>query len=323
MKLTALLWLTASVAAFAATEEQFNRAFAVQPGGKVMADVDFGEIDVKTNATSEVTVDVWRKVTRSKKADEEAFLRDCPVTFTQDGNTVTIRSHRGTKTQRTRGFNNRTEGKYTLTVPAQFAARLTTAGGGISVEGLVGAVLANTSGGGLRFTHVHGPLTGTTAGGGIDVTDCEGEIRIRTSGGGIRVTGGGGSLDGKTSGGGVSVKDFAGSARVRTSGGGITLVNIAGEVDGVTSGGPINATLHAPLPGPVNLSTSGGGVTVKVPETSAFRLDAETSAGSVILDLPITTVGKIQPDRVNGVVNGGETLIRLRSSVGSIHLKKL
>lgn len=323
MKLIVFLWLTTSVAVLAATEEQLNRTFAVHPGGKVIVNVDFGAIEVKTNTTSEVTVDVWRKVTRSREADEEAFLRNSPVTFTQDGDTVTIRSQPKTRLRRTRGFNHQTEGKYTLTVPAQVAARLTTAGGGISVEGLVGAVHANTSGGGLRFTHVLGPLTGTTSGGGIDVTDCEGEIKITTSGGGIRVTGGGGSLDGRTSGGGVSVKDFAGPARVGTSGGGITLINIAGAVDGVTSGGPINATLPAPLPGPVNLSTSGGGVTVKVPETSAFRLDAGTSAGSVILDFPITISGKIRPDRVNGVVNGGETLIRLRSSAGSIHLKKL
>lgn len=323
MKLTVLLWLTASVAAFAATEEQFNRTFAVQPGGKVIVDVDFGEIDVRTNATSEVTVDVWRKVTRSQKADEEAFLRNCPVTFTQDGNTVAIRSHRETKTERTRGFNNRTEGKYTLTVPAQFTARLNTAGGGISVNGLAGEVLADTSGGGLHFTRVHGPLRGKTSGGGIDVTDCEGKIRMDTSGGGIKVTGGGGSLDGKTSGGAVSVKDFAGSARVGTSGGGITLVNIAGEVDGFTSGGPINATLPAPVPGPVTLSTSGGGVTVRVPATGAFLLDAGTSAGSASCDLPIKIEGKKQHNRMNGVVNGGETLIHLRSSGGSIHVKKL
>jgi hypothetical protein len=323
MKLTALLWLTTSLAALAATEEKLNQTFAVQPGGKVIVDVDFGELDLKTNAACTVTVDVWRKVTRSKPADEAAFLQDCPVTFTQDGNTVTIRSHRKTKTQWTWGGKNRTEGKYTLAVPAQFAAQLNTAGGSISVQDLTGEVRAGTSGGGLHFARIHGSLAGNTSGGGIEVSDCEGKIKIDTSGGGISVSGGGGEVAGKTSGGGVSVKSFAGPAHVETSGGGITIVNVAGKVDGSTSGGPINVTLSAPLAGPVKLSTSGGGVTVRAPETAAFQLDAETSGSGVTCDLPITLDGKKQPDRMKGAVNDGATSVWLRSSGGGIHVKRL
>lgn len=323
MKLTAALFFATYMVALAATEEQLNKTFTVQPGGKLIVDVDFGEIDVATNTSSEVTVDIWRKVTRSKKADEEAFLKDCPVTLTQEGNTLTIRSHRKSNTRWTWGFNNRTEGKYTLRVPAQFTAHLNTAGGGISVKDLAGEVYAGTSGGGLRFARIRGPLTGDTSGGGIDVSDCEGKIKIDTSGGGISVGGGGGSLQGETSGGGVSVKNFAGPARVSTSGGGITIVNVAGKVDGDTSGGPINVTLSAPVPGPVKLSTSGGGVTVRAPETAAFLLDAETSGGSVSCDLPITIEGKKEHSRMKGAVNGGETQVHLRSSGGGIHVKRL
>ena len=323
MKLTAALWLATSIAALAATEEQLSKTFPVDPGGKVIVDVDFGEIDVAPHTASEVAVDVWRKVTRSKPRDEEACLRDCPVTFTQDGNTVTIRSHRKTKTHWTWGGNNRTEGKYTLRVPAQCTAHLNTAGGGIFVKDLTGEVLAGTSGGGLRFTRIRGPLTGNTSGGGIDVSDCEGKIKVETSGGGISVSGGSGSLEGETSGGGVSVKNFAGPARVGTSGGGITLVNVLGALDGHTSGGPINVTLPSPFPGPVRLSTSGGGVIVHAPETAAFQLDAETSGGNVKCDLPITLRGKKEHSRMLGAVNDGETPVHLRSSGGGIHVKRL
>src|ERR1039458_6544778 len=98
MKLTALtptvlLFLISAAAAQAATEEKLHKQFSAQPGGKIVVEVDFGSIDVSTNATSEVVVDVWRKIGRKTKADEEAFLRDNPVEFAQDGNTVTIRSH--------------------------------------------------------------------------------------------------------------------------------------------------------------------------------------------------------------------------------------
>ena len=70
MKLTLFLLPLTALAALAATEEQLNKHFTVQPEGKLVVDVDFGSIDVTTHATDEVVVDVWRKITRKNKADE-------------------------------------------------------------------------------------------------------------------------------------------------------------------------------------------------------------------------------------------------------------
>jgi len=74
----------------AATEEQINKKFSVKPGGTIVVDVDFGGIEVGTNGTSEVLVDVWRKVGRNSKSAEETFLKENPVKFSQDGDKVTI-----------------------------------------------------------------------------------------------------------------------------------------------------------------------------------------------------------------------------------------
>jgi hypothetical protein len=94
MKLTLCLLPLTALAALAATEEQLNQHFTVQPEGKLVVDVDFGSIELATHETDEVVVDVWRKITRRNKADEEEFLKDHPVTFSQDGTTVTVRSRR-------------------------------------------------------------------------------------------------------------------------------------------------------------------------------------------------------------------------------------
>jgi hypothetical protein len=322
MKLTLFLLPLTALAAVAASEEQLNQRFTVQPEGKLVVDVDFGSIDVTTHATGEVVVDVWRKVTRKNKADEEEFLRNHPVTFSQDGNTVTVRSRRkGTGGWSSSG-RSRTEAKYTVTVPTQFNAQLTTSGGGIAVSDLAGEVKANTSGGGLRFAHLRGRLDGGTSGGGIHVSECAGDLKIHTSGGGIDVSGGSGSLDGHTSGGPVTVKAFEGDAHVGTSGGDLTVENVIGQVEGSTSGGSVSAVLPSPLPGDVKLSTSGGGVTVVVPADAAFDLDASTSAGRVSTDLPVTVVGNVARDHLEGTVNGGGASVVLRTSAGSIRLKK-
>src|SRR5205814_8668612 len=92
MKLSCLVLIVGSLAACAETEEQINKRFAVQPGGKLVVDVDFGSIDISTNASSEVAVDIFRKISRRNESSEEEFLRERPMTFSQDGNNLTIQA---------------------------------------------------------------------------------------------------------------------------------------------------------------------------------------------------------------------------------------
>lgn len=323
MKLSPVLLFATALAVCAETEEKLVKRFAVQPGGTVVVDVDIGSIDVNTHAANEVVVDVLRRVSRASQAEEEAYLADRPVTITPEGNTVTITSQAQAPGSKTSNGKQRTEAKYTITVPAQFNARLKTAGGSVAVSDLTGEVKADSKGGGLQFTRLRGALDGGTAGGPIKVTDCDGDQQVKTSGGGIEVSGGKGSFDGKTSGGPVTVKNFRGAVQVKTSGGGITIDNVAGKLDGKTSGGGINASFASPLSDEVNLVTSAGGVTLRVAENSAFDLDASTSAGSVNCDLAIDSTGKPSRNHLKGPVNGGGKPVVLRSSAGSIQVRKL
>ena len=317
------LLLLSSIAASAATEERLNQHFSVQSGGTAVVEVEFGSINLSTNATREVVVNAWRKIGRKKKADEEAFLRDNPITFTQDGNTVTIRSHGKTRSSWSWSGRTSNDAKYTISVPARFSARLKTGGGDIDVVDLSGEVRADTGGGGLSFARLNGPLHGETGGGGVKVVGCESALTLRTGGGGIEVAGSSGSLDGRTGGGSVSVREFQGPVRVGTGGGGLTIEKVQGAVDASTGGGTISAVLASEVADTVELSTGGGGISVSVPATAAFNLDAKTSGGGVSSELPVAVVGKIEPGRLQGPVNGGGKTLQLRSGGGGIHLKKL
>ena len=320
-----LLGLLTASAGLATTEEQINRRFPVQPGGTLVVEVDFGSIKVSTNATSEVVVDVWRKVKRKTKAAEEAFLKEGAVQFSQEGATVTVRSHRGSRSNWSSLWSGTTttEGRYTITVPAQFNAQLKTGGGGITVTDLTGEVKAHTGGGSLSMARVQGPLTGDTGGGGVAATGCEGTIKLNTGGGGAHVSGGGGSLDLRTGGGDVSAKKFDGPVRLQTGGGDLTVEHVTGEINGSTGGGSIQAVLPSEIAADVKLSTGGGGITVSIPTTAAFNLDAKTSGGGVSTDLPVSVVGKMEHGRLEGPVNGGGKAVVLRSGGGSIRVKKL
>lgn len=323
MKLSPILLLATALIVRAESEEKVVKQFPVQPGGTVVVDVDFGSIDVNTHDDNEVVVDVVRRVSRGSQAEEEQFLADRPVTITPDGNTVTIVSQANFPGKSSTGGRQRTEAKYTITVPAKFNARLKTAGGTVAVSGLSGDVKANSQGGSLQFSGLHGILDGSTTGGSIRVSNCEGDQQVKTSGGGIDLSGGKGSFDGKTSGGGITVKNFQGAVQVKTSGGGLIVDNVAGKIEGKTSGGGINASFASPPSDEINLMTSAGGVTLRVAENSAFDLDASTTAGSVDSELSVDAAGKPSRSHLKGPVNGGGKPVILRSSAGSIHVKKL
>jgi hypothetical protein len=59
IKLTSILLLLTSCAAFAATEEQIKTNISGTAGSTLVVDVDLGSIEVTTNANLEVAVDAW------------------------------------------------------------------------------------------------------------------------------------------------------------------------------------------------------------------------------------------------------------------------
>lgn len=308
----------------ASTEENISKTLPAQSGGTLVVDVDMGSVDVATHSRDEVSIEVWRKVTRRSKSEEQAYLKERPVKISADNGTVTIL----TKGKPTRSVfslfrGGSTSAKYTVRVPEKFNARVTTAGGGIKVAGLVGEVKAHTSGGGLDFQRLRGPLEGNTSGGGVKASECEGALKLSTSGGSISVNSGVGTLNGSTSGGGITVKDFSGETTVHTSGGSITLENLASALSASTSGGSVYARLPHWEGAPVKLSTSGGSIEVQMPAQTAFNLDAETSGGGVRSELPVVVTGKVQRESLKGPVNGGGNTVHLRTSGGSINVKKL
>jgi hypothetical protein len=305
------------------TEEDIEKSFTLKRGGTLVVEVEFGSIDVTTHDAADGTIKVHRRVQRSDKATEEAFLQERPVTFEQDGDLLTVRSVGPKKAGRSNG-RQKTEGRYTIALPSQFNVRLKTAGGNIDVKDLTGEVQAQTSGGGLTFAQIHGPLDGQTAGGNVRLSQCEGELRVKSSGGGIEAEGGKGSLDGRTSGGPVSVKDFHGPVSVQTGGGGIKLENVDGKIAGTTSGGSISASVPK-LSDEVKLVTSGGAVTFRAPEGSAFDLDATSSGGGVVSEWNVDGGEAPKPTRqkLKGAVNGGGKPVVLRTTGGTIQLKKL
>ena len=311
MKQSIGLWVSlvmvSALGAYSETEEHLQKTFNVSPGGKLVVDVNVGSIEVTASDRKDVAIDVYRKVDArgiGGEDREKAELKNNEVTFVQEGNNVTVRAQRLKDAERVRNMNMNF--RYVILVPAKFDADVKTSGGGIKVAGLNGDLKAHTSGGSLKFAQIRGPINGHTSGGGITLADSEGKVAVKTSGGSIKIDKHKGDVVAKTSGGGISVED------------------VEGQVQASTSGGSVSASL-AKVTGECRLETSGGGINVGVPGSAALDIDAKTSGGSVHSDLPVMAPAsdKKRNSALKGQLNGGGTPLYLRTSGGSIHLKKL
>lgn len=287
-----------------------TQTFSVGPGGSLRIDEVTGGITVTAWDRNQVEVREIVRLEDYSRSEAESYLKEHASSFGKSGNTVTVRGPH----ERNWGWrSNRVQRNYEARVPREFSVDARTAGGGIHVSGVTGAVDVRTSGGGINIDDITGNLTARTSGGGLNLTNIDGAVDAQTSGGGInveRVTGqldvrtsGGGidiqnvgrDVEARTSGGGVSIEQVGGSVRARTAGGDMEMRNIDQTVDVETSGGDIDLI---EIGGRISARTSGGDIEGRA---LGGRVEAETSAGDIELD----------------DVRGG---VQARTSVGDIEI---
>jgi DUF4097 and DUF4098 domain-containing protein YvlB len=314
-----VLLAAGSISAFARSEDIVQRHLSTGPGGKVVVDVDFGTIDVTTGSDQQAVVNARRVVDVSDQNLEKEFLAAAPITVSQEGNTITVRS-RSNRQWHWNRQHIQMDAHYTVQLPKSFNADLRTGGGAIAVKELNGDLKADTAGGALNLQAVYGPIDARTSGGQVKLADCEGSVKVHTNGGRIESLGGSGSLNAKTSGGAVSIRNFAGSVETTSNGGRMDFQDINGPLNARTAGGAIAATVTNP--NDVSLETNAGAISLAIPSSGGFKIDASTSIGGVHTDLPVTIERKHDGILV-GDLNGGGKSVHLRTSAGSISINAL
>jgi len=304
--LIAMACLLANCLTFGNIKDRITKTFPVRSGGTLAIDSDIGSITVHGADIDSVEVEILREVktTSEKKASE--ILRDYDIQFNHMGNDVSIEAKY--KKKGLRGFWNNI-GKYLrvkfiIAVPSEYNVDLKTKGGSITVEHLHGKVLSKTSGGSLNFNTIEGNISGKTSGGSISIGEVVGQTNVRTSGGSIHI------------------KLAEGPVDAHTSGGGITVQEVVGAIKAHTSGGSVKAYLSQQPDSDCSLTTSGGSITVHLSEDIGLDVNAKTSGGRVHTDFPVSIRGEISKRSMQAEMNGGGPKLYLRTSGGSIYLKK-
>jgi DUF4097 and DUF4098 domain-containing protein YvlB len=311
-------WLLAAAIGLcgSAAADPIQESFSVSNGGKLTVDADSARLEVRGSDTDQLLITI------SRRNDDAGDIEDdYIVEFSQKDNSVRLDVKRRNKF--TSWFSSGRALVINVSLPDEFDVDLKTSGGGIDIQNLAGVITTQTSGGSLRFEDVDGPIHGRTSGGSIHLDGTSSTADLKTSGGGIRIGQVDGEVFARTSGGSIYIERAGGTVSAHTSGGKIEVAEVHGSVDAKTSGGSIHVAIAGPLTADSTLTTSGGSVTVLVEPTIAMAVDAKSSGGRVNTDLPITIQGSASRTRLEGDLNGGGPLLRLRSSGGSVNLRTL
>ena len=152
----------------------------------------------------------------------------------------------------------------------------------------------------------------------------EGRVNLRTGDGKIDVAELKGDMDLHTGDGSISLDGVDGKLHATTGDGHIQANGRFDELALKTGDGHVDvrAKNGSSLAAGWRLETGDGSVSLEVPGDFAADVDLHTSDGHIDLDLPVQAEGRIRQNEIHGKLNGGGSLLTIRTGDGSIHLRK-
>jgi hypothetical protein len=313
-----------------------TKAFANETIKNVEVQTSGGSIAVTSVSPSEARVEVYIRGNNGRELSKEEIQQRLDEKYEL---TITVADNKVTAIAKTKDRNN--DWKRALSISFKVftakdvSTKLVTSGGSISLSGISGTQNFTTSGGSLTIDHVTGKINGVTSGGSINVSntaddielitsggsitaaDCKGNIKLVTSGGSLNLDKLSGNIEAATSGGSIKGEAIGGTLHVSTSGGSISLENLTCSVDAATSGGNINVSIKE-LGEYVKLGTSAGNIALEIPKNKGVKL--ELYANKIKTDRLDNFSGNVEEEEINGTLNGGGALIKLKAGSGKISL---
>ncbi len=189
--------------------------------------------------------------------------------------------------------------------------QILTHSGEIRVAGAGAGADLKTFGGDISMGPVTGDLKASTLAGDIIVGPVSGSALADTKGGDIRIDKVGGNLDARTSGGDIRVPRVGGGVRASSAGGeiriGLAGCDGRGMVTIRNDGGDVTLGLPAECKADVELVVTGAD-------------DEDTAIRSDFAELGVSRRNGVQ--RATGTLNGGGEKIQVRTTSGTIRLRK-
>jgi DUF4097 and DUF4098 domain-containing protein YvlB len=178
---------------------------------------------------------------------------------------------------------------------------------------------------------VGGRLEANTAGGPLDIRNVQDDAVLSTNGGNINMRAMNGRVRANTNGGDIWGADLDGAVEVETLAGDIDLRDVRGAVEAVTNVGRIDVELTLKdfsRPHEVRLHALHGDIRITLPARLPADIVARVQHSSRFDSHTITSDFRLTRDEGNSVlyaegeINGGGSLIDLRTSGGDISIRR-
>jgi DUF4097 and DUF4098 domain-containing protein YvlB len=280
----------------------------VGPSGTLHWTSDISAVEIRGtgNTTVEFRLEVSDDHQSQKRTEKyEGVVKfDVRVDVDQYYISVSFDSHEGSLWEEILG-RYKSRPKFIIRVPEQFSININNAVGNITVSELGGDVKINTSVGSIGIQQIVGNVDVRSASGSVTAKRIHGNVSARTDAGSIEMVDIRGDIDAKTNAGKISIDDVSGA---------VDAVASVGAIDVIFTGQPLQRC---------TLESSAGKIYVGIKEGIALTLNAETAIGKIASDFPVFTEGDLLKSSVYGDINGGGPELLMRTSIGSIEIKKM
>ena len=157
--------------------------------------------------------------------------------------------------------------------------------------------------------------------GKVWIEGVHGRVQIRSSNGSVRVEEVEGDVDINTSNAKVCCSGNRGRLLARSCNGKIEVDEHRGSVDASTSNATVRAVMERLGEQGVYLATSNGRIVLELPESVDADVDLWVDNGTIRNDRELDSASRDTDGRVLGRLGKGGTLVKLRTSNGSISLR--
>lgn len=155
------------------------------------------------------------------------------------------------------------------------------------------------------------------ANGRVNVEGIRGHVRARSTNGSATVCDVVGKVEVATTNAKVCCECICGELSARSSNGKIDIKEHRGAVKASTTNGQIKASVED-LEGGVELATSNGRIVLDLPDDVDAEMDIRVDNGVIRNDRKLGGAARESPGRVQGRLGNGGSLIKLRTSNGSV-----
>ena len=267
-----------------------------------------GVVTVRGEDTTDVRLDVVAHLWAEDEDEAADQLELISRGIKHDGQRLTIRAPALLRPKPFFFFGRSPRIDYTLAVPRNCRASITSWSGRAEVENISGPLELIGRSGRVSAREIAGDVTVDKSSGHSQLEGIGGTVTVESKSGGVRVHRCRKTCTVKSRSGSVQVEDVQGDVDVDTRSGTAAVSDAGGAVKITARSGSIR--YEGGVHGPIDIEVWSGSVRVAVEPGSVFFIDAESTHGSVRSEMPMRSESTEPPP--------GAPTMRLRTRAGSI-----